>query len=113
MVSLGLQQPWFAGELTSALVGATVPEIDAHARAVDSTSDEVDWDGVLTVDGIHHHDFPYVAEYDSVDEAAAIIGRLMGPACANYLLERRQRTVTWALRITWARAQPAQPAQRS
>jgi ubiquinone/menaquinone biosynthesis C-methylase UbiE len=103
IVSLGLQQPWFAGELTSALVGPTLPEIDADSPAVDSKSDEKDWDGVATVDGIHHHDSAYRASYESVDEAAAIIGRLMGPACASYLLERNQATVLWALRITWAR----------
>jgi hypothetical protein len=44
-----------------------------------------------------------VATYDTVDEAVAIHGRLMGPAVAAYLRARNQRTVSWALRIYWMR----------
>jgi ubiquinone/menaquinone biosynthesis C-methylase UbiE len=103
MAYLGLQEAWFAGELTTAFLGPTVPEIDVDAPAVDTVSDEQDWHGVRTLDGVHHHDFPYVATYDSVEEAVAIIGRLMGPEAAAYLAERKQRTVAWGIRISWAR----------
>jgi ubiquinone/menaquinone biosynthesis C-methylase UbiE len=90
LVHAACQEPWIAGELTSALFGgASVPAIDVHAPAVD-------W----VLDGaVHVHDFPYVATFESVDEAVAIHARLMGPAVAAYLRERNQRTVAWALRI--------------
>lgn len=58
----------------------------------------VDWvlDGVVNV-----HDFPYVAQYESVDEAVAIHGRMIGPAVAQYLRDRNQSTMASILRTFW------------
>ena len=92
LVHMACQERWIAGELTSALFGgADIPAIDVEASAVDWVLD----------DHVNVHDFPYVAVFDSVDEAVAIHGRLMGPDVAAYLRERHQRTVAWALRIFW------------
>jgi SAM-dependent methyltransferase len=54
-------------------------------------------------DAIDIHAFDYVAEYGSPDEAAAIFGRLFGPATAAYLRERQQSTVWSRLAIYSAR----------
>lgn len=94
-----------AGELTPVLFGAnpdTAP-IDVNAPPRDTTRPEPDWDGVPTLDGVHDHDFPYVAEYESAELAEAILGRIYGPAASAYLRHRRQRTIAWSLRITSAR----------
>jgi ubiquinone/menaquinone biosynthesis C-methylase UbiE len=94
LVHMHRQDEWFAGELTSVILGGGAgPGIDVDAPAVDRVLD-----GFVNV-----HDFPYVATYESVDEAAAIHGRLFGPPAAAYLRDRNQRTVAWALRIYWMR----------
>jgi SAM-dependent methyltransferase len=92
LVHMHRQDQWFAGEVTAALLGGG-PTIDVDAPALD-------WvlDGFVNV-----HDFPYVVTYETADEAAAIYGRLMGPAVASYLRDRDQQTVAWALRIYWMR----------
>ena len=102
-IYIGLQPDWISGELTFPLWGIDPGPIDVDAPAVDRVRRDEHWDGVAVVDGIHEHDFTYVATYESTAEAAAIYGRLMGPTAANYLTERDQHTVSWALRITWAR----------
>ena len=71
--------------------------------AEDTDIPKDDWGGAALAGPIHRHDFSYVADYGSVDEAVAINGRLLGPAAAAYLAERRQATVAWRLRIHYAR----------
>lgn len=57
----------------------------------------------LVDDAVDVHAFDYVADYGSRHEAAAIFGRLFGPATAAYLHERRQSTVWSRLAIYSAR----------
>jgi hypothetical protein len=56
-------------------------------------------------DALHAHDFTYTADYRTVEEAAAIFGRLFGPNAAQYLLDRKQATVWSRLRIWYARVE--------
>lgn len=48
---------------------------------------------------LHAHDFTFTADYGTVGEAAAIIGRIFGPRAAAYLGDRRQSSVWSRLRI--------------
>ena len=86
------QDQWFAGEVTTALIGGEAT-IDTEAPPTDTVLDGL----------VHVHDFPYVADYGTVDDAVAIYGRLIGPAAAQYLRERNRHAVAWALRIYWMR----------
>ena len=92
LVHMHRPDEWFAGELTPVLLGGG-PTIDVDVAPVD-------WvlDGEVNV-----HDFPYVATYESVDEAVAVHGRLIGPAAADYLRNRNQQTMASILRIYWMR----------
>ena len=76
---------------------------DPALPAEDTDIPKDDWGGAALAGPLHRHDFSYVADYGSVDEALAINGRLLGPAAAAYLAERRQATVAWRLRIHYAR----------
>jgi hypothetical protein len=68
---------------------------------MDFVTDASLWDGIRLVDGIHVHDFTYETDWGDVDEAAAILGRLWGPAAARYMTQRNQSTVAWRLRIQY------------
>lgn len=92
LVHMHAQEDWFAGEVTTALLN--------DGRVLDAEAPSRDW---VLHDLVQVHDFSYVATYESVDEAVAIYGRLMGPAVAGYLRDRDQRSVAWALRIYWLR----------
>lgn len=102
-----------AGELSDvlasnfpSLIGAEVTTsrlFDPTLPAEDTEIPKDDWEGAPLAGPIRRHDFSYVADYGSVDEAVAINGRLLGPAAATYLSERRQATVAWRLRIHYAR----------
>lgn len=65
--------------------------------------DRDEWGGVPILDGIHRYEFSYVADYGTVENAAAIHGRILGPAVANYLIERTQATIRWRLLCEYAR----------
>ncbi len=57
----------------------------------------------LVDDALDIYAFDHVADYGTPDEAAAIFGRLFGPATAAYLREREQSTVWSRLAIYSAR----------
>jgi SAM-dependent methyltransferase len=79
---------------------------DPHRGAVDITLPASDWPDVpMGEDALHAHDFTYTADYGTVEEAAAIFGRLFGPKAAKYLLDRKQATVWSRLRIWYARVE--------
>jgi SAM-dependent methyltransferase len=69
---------------------------------VDAVLAASEWPDVDLADGgLHAHDFTATAEYGSPEEAAAILGRLFGPATARYLTERRQSSTWSRLRISF------------
>ena len=68
----------------------------------DETIDARSWHGVPVKDGMHIHDFTYEADYGTVDEAAAILGRMYGPVASTFVRDREQSTLTWRLRIASA-----------
>lgn len=77
-------------------------DVDPANRGAPTSDTRIDreiWNGVPVTDGIHVHDFTYVAEYPSPAEAEAIFGRLYGPVAAAYLRDWHLRTVTSRLRI--------------
>jgi SAM-dependent methyltransferase len=53
----------------------------------------------LRDDVLHSHDVTYVADYGTVEDAVAIVGRFFGRRAAAYLAERRQSSVWSRLRI--------------
>jgi SAM-dependent methyltransferase len=60
--------------------------------------------GITVVDDVCDvHDFTYVAQYEGTDELAAIVGRIYGPRCAQYIKDRGQSTLTTRQRITYCR----------
>jgi SAM-dependent methyltransferase len=121
VVQMGSSPDWVAGELTPVLFTYVAehesPELaesifgsdagsatlDVTAAPLDTTRPEPDWEGIPTLDGVHDHDFTYVAAYESAELAEAILGRIYGPTVRDYIRDRQQRTVTWSLRITSAR----------
>jgi ubiquinone/menaquinone biosynthesis C-methylase UbiE len=121
LVQMASSPDWIAGELTPVLFAYVAenesPElaeaifgmdpssatIDLTAAPRDTTRPEPDWDGVPTLDGVHDHDFTYLAEYASPELAEAILGRIYGPAVGAYIRDRQQRTIAWSLRITSTR----------
>lgn len=106
LMQMGAVPERIAGELSPIVFGIdpeSIPPIDVAAEPTDTTRETPDWDGVPTLSGVHDHDFTYVASYDSPEEAAAMCGRIYGPAVRAYMAGRNQRTVAWSLRITWAR----------
>jgi SAM-dependent methyltransferase len=100
-----------AGELTatlasgSAVPGGIAPIADLEpSRPPESTVlPETQWAGVPILDGLHRHEFSYVADYGTVENAAAIYGRIVGPVAAAYLTDRAQPTVRWRLMVQYAR----------
>jgi ubiquinone/menaquinone biosynthesis C-methylase UbiE len=100
------------GELTSLLADVfptIVTEIapsglfDAACPDSDARIQETTWNGVPVMAPVIRHDFTYVADYGESGEAAAILGRLYGPKIKRYMLDRRQSTVAWRLRIEISR----------
>lgn len=96
------------GELT-ALLADTFPVLiteiapaEQFSRAyptIDTVLPDDSWNGVPVIPPIRMHDFTYLAEYGDYNEAGAILGRLYGPKVRRYLLDRRQSSVAWRLRI--------------
>ncbi|MGB7539796.1 MAG: class I SAM-dependent methyltransferase [Anaerolineales bacterium] len=98
----------WCGELTATLadvypeiiteIGPAAP-LDPAFPDADSLIRKNTWNGVPVTAPIRVHDFTYVAEYGDPIEAAAILGRLYGPKAKSYMLDRRQSTLAWRLRI--------------
>jgi hypothetical protein len=96
------------GELT-ALLADVYPEIiteiapanqlDPAYPVSDSFIQENTWNKVPISAPILVHDFTYSADYVDYKEAAAILGRLYGPKARKYMIDRRQSTFSWRLRI--------------
>jgi ubiquinone/menaquinone biosynthesis C-methylase UbiE len=107
LIELGGVAGSLCGELTETLA-STYPDLitevtpaeqfDPNYPTKDSTIEEP-WNGITFKDGLRVHDFTYVADYGSEDEAAAIFGRLYGPLASKYIHDRQQSTVAWRLRI--------------
>jgi ubiquinone/menaquinone biosynthesis C-methylase UbiE len=99
------------GELTATLFSdvaaageiAPIADLDPTRPPESTVLLEEQWAGVPILDGIHRHEFSYVADYGTVENAAAIHGRILGPAAAKYLTDRGQATIRWRLLCTYAR----------
>jgi hypothetical protein len=98
------------GELTATLSSGVLPgeiaplaDLAATRPPESAVVQQKKWAGVPILDGLHRHDFSYVAEYGTVENAAAVHGRILGPVAASYFIERRQATVRWRLRCEYAR----------
>jgi SAM-dependent methyltransferase len=99
------------GELTP-LLSRVFPEVVTEIAApelfdpgcpdVDTELVEEVWEGMPVIPPVRLHDFTYISDYGSSQEAAAITGRLYGPQVKRYLLERRQSTLAWRLRVSLA-----------
>ena len=112
LVEMGPAPGALCGELTAVLAPSYPVLITEVAAASDFVVGAQDRDETLTVkswhganvhDGVHHHDFTYDTAYAGVEEAAAILGRIYGPSAGEYVREREQATLTWRLRIAYAR----------
>jgi len=111
-----------AGELTATLAAYGPPARSSIAPVADlepsrpseSTVIQLDqWAGVPILGGIHRHEFSYVADYGTVERAAAIYGRIVGPIAAKYLADRAQATVRWRLMAEYARVDKQRSASPS
>ncbi len=108
LIRLGAPLEGLCGELTATLA-PFFPQViqgvgpaawfEPGCPAQDSQFDDDTWGGVAVSAPTLRRDFTYTAEYGSVEEAAAITGRLYGPPAREYFLERRQSHFTWRLRI--------------
>ena len=77
---------WFESNYPASDIAEPVP--DEHANRV--------------LGGVRHtHDFTYTGEYGSREELAALVGRIYGPAAADYVRERRRSSLSWRLRIEY------------
>ena len=104
------------GELTATLADAypdLITEVgpeslyDPDCPPQDSLLHETSWNGVPVTGPVWVHDFTHVADYQDPQEAAAILGRLYGPRARQYMLDRRQSTLAWRLRIEISRVSKA------
>ena len=82
---------------------APIDQLEPTRPPESTVIDRDEWGGVPILDGIHRYEFSYVADYGTVENAAAIHGRILGPAVANYLIERTQATIRWRLLCEYAR----------
>ena len=108
LIDLGPAPGLIVGELDSILAEVDpentteitlADEFDPHSPASDSFLSEDTWNGVRVTPPILVHDFTYEADYGDYAEAAAIYGRLYGPAVKRYLLDKQKSTVSSRLRI--------------
>jgi SAM-dependent methyltransferase len=102
----------WCGELTATLAGVypdiikeigPAEQLDPAFPDADSLVQEDTWNGVAVKAPIRLHDFTCVSDYGDCLEAAAILGRLYGPQAKQYILDRRQSTLAWRLRIEMCR----------
>jgi SAM-dependent methyltransferase len=99
------------GELTATLAAgfpdrgdiAPIAHLEPTRPPESTVIDEDEWRGVSILDGLHRYEFSYVADYGVVENAAAIVGRICGPAAAKYLTDRAQATIRWRLLCEYAR----------
>jgi ubiquinone/menaquinone biosynthesis C-methylase UbiE len=112
LIEMGPAPGALCGELTAVLTDCYPELITDVAPASDFIvgSDDRDetlsvtsWHGAAVHDGVHLHDFTYETDYGSIDDAAAILGRMYGPSASQYVRDREQATLTWRLRIAYAR----------
>jgi len=82
---------------------APIDQLEPTHPPESTVIDRDEWGGVPILDGIHRYEFSHVADYGTVENAAAIHGRILGPAVANYLIERTQATIRWRLLCEYAR----------
>jgi SAM-dependent methyltransferase len=101
-----------AGELTATLAAhgsavrggiAPIAELEPTRPSESTVIQQEQWAGVPILGGIHRHEFSYVADYRTVENAAAIHGRIIGPVAAKYLTDRAQATIRWRLMAEYAR----------
>lgn len=112
LVQLGAPLDALCGELT-ALLAPVYPTIIAGVAparlfepgcpAADAVLQDDTWNGLPVIPPVLQHDFTHVVDYGDCREAAAILGRLYGPAARRYVVEREQSTLAWRLRIVVAR----------
>ena len=99
------------GELTATLASgsptrgdiAPIADLEPTRPPESTVLHQEQWAGVRILDGIHRHEFSYVADYSTVENAAAIHGRIIGPIAAKYLTDRAQATIRWRLMCEYAR----------
>jgi ubiquinone/menaquinone biosynthesis C-methylase UbiE len=112
LVEMGPAPGALCGELTAVLadcypelITEVAPATDfiVGSQARDETLRIASWHGVPVHGGVHRHDFTDATDYGSIDEAAAILGRMYGPSASRYVRDREQATLTWRLRIAYAR----------
>lgn len=112
LIQLGAAPGSLCGELTALLADvfpALITEVapaDRYAAACPDMDLEVLdtlWNGLPVKPPTVLHDFTYIVDYVDPREAAAMVGRLYGPVARQYLLDRRQSTLSWRLRIAIAR----------
>jgi SAM-dependent methyltransferase len=111
LIEMGPAPGALCGELTTALaacypalITGVAPD-DIFASGTDDRDETVDarsWHRVPVRDGVHIHDFTYEADYGTIDEAAAILGRMYGPVAGQFVRDREQSTLGWRLRIAYA-----------
>ncbi len=70
-----------------------------HYPDVVEHQDSTVFSNISLVNSVIVHRFTYLSKYSSVDELAAIAGRLYGPRAKRYFIERQQDTFAWRLEI--------------
>jgi SAM-dependent methyltransferase len=97
--------PLLAQDFPTLITGVGPAEwVEAGCAPEDFVEPMPAWCGITVIGGVRHvHDFTYVAQYESADELAAIMGRIYGPRCAHYIKERHQSTFTTRERISYCR----------
>ena len=110
LAHLGPAAGSLAGELTATLAagstidgGAPIADLEPTRPSQSTVIPQELWSGVPILGGLHRHEFSYVADYGTVENAAAIYGRIVGPIAAKYLTDRGQATVRWRLMAEYAR----------
>jgi ubiquinone/menaquinone biosynthesis C-methylase UbiE len=108
LIWLGPAPGALCGELTATLA-SVFPEIiteiapddyyDPACPDSDAALQDATWNGLQVTPPTLLHDFTYTADYGDCLEAAAIFGRLYGPAARRYMLDRQQSKFSWRLRI--------------
>jgi ubiquinone/menaquinone biosynthesis C-methylase UbiE len=98
------------GELSATLAGlptrgdiTPLADLEPTRPSESTVIQQEQWAGVPIQGGVHRHEFSYVADYGTVENAAAIHGRVIGPIAAKYLTDRAQATIRWRLMAEYAR----------
>lgn len=108
IIQLGPAPGSLCGELTSILVTIYPDIISAIAPrdqflltcpVSDRIIEDTCFNGLTVSPPTRIHDFTYLSKYEDINEAAEILGRLYGPTAKQYMLERRQSSLAWRLRI--------------